>query len=46
MTDQGLRALFVFLRTLALVAHRVDNITPPTACPRCGGNHGLDEFNR
>jgi hypothetical protein len=45
-TDQDLRDLFVFLRTLAPVAHRVDNIAPPIACPRCGGVHRPGEFNR
>lgn len=46
MTDADLKAIFAFLRTLPPTPHRVDNTTPPTPCARCGGTHGLGEFNR
>ncbi|HEY7285688.1 MAG TPA: c-type cytochrome [Vicinamibacterales bacterium] len=44
-TDDDLRAIFAYLRTVAQVKHRVDNALPPTACPVCGGTHGGGEGN-
>lgn len=45
MTDDDLKALFAYLRTLAPVQHRLDNTESPTLCPRCGGRHGLGDRN-
>lgn len=45
MTDDDLKAIFAYLQTLPPVQHRVDNTEEATACPRCGGRHGLGEMN-
>ena len=45
MTDQDLKAVFAYLRTLKPVAHRVDNTEKPTPCKRCGFVHGLGSAN-
>ena len=45
MTEEDLRAIFAYLKTLKPVAHRVDNTEKPTFCRRCGGTHGLGEKN-
>lgn len=44
-TDEDLKAIFAYLRTVAPVKHRVDNTLPPTACPVCGGSHGGGNTN-
>lgn len=46
MTDEDLRAIFAFLRTLRPIRHRVDNVAAPTPCSACGGAHGLGDQNR
>jgi hypothetical protein len=45
MTDEDLKAIFAYLRTLPPVKHRVDNTEEATACPVCGGKHGYGEKN-
>jgi hypothetical protein len=45
MTDEDLRAIHAYLRTLAPVEHVVNNIDPPTHCSVCGGEHGGGESN-
>ena len=45
-TDDDLRAMFAFLKTLSPASHTVDNSLPPTACPRCGGKHGGGDRNK
>jgi len=45
MTDDDLKAIFAFLRTLKPVSHRVDNDEPPTYCKLCGQKHGAGEMN-
>jgi mono/diheme cytochrome c family protein len=45
MTDEDLRAIFQYLRSVPPVRHRVNNFDPPTWCPRCGRLHGLGELN-
>ena len=45
MTDNDLRAMFAYLRTLKPVRHRVDNTLPPTLCKICKGNHGAGDQN-
>ncbi len=45
MTDDDLRAIFAYLRTLKPVHHLVDNTEPPTLCKLCGQKHGLGDRN-
>jgi mono/diheme cytochrome c family protein len=45
MTDEDLRAIFAYLRTIKPVSHHVSNTDPPTDCARCGYKHGLGERN-
>jgi mono/diheme cytochrome c family protein len=45
MTDQDLKDIFAYLKTLKPVDHYVDNSLPPTKCPRCGLVHGGGEKN-
>jgi mono/diheme cytochrome c family protein len=46
LTDEDLKAIFAYLKTLPPVDHYVDNTLPPTACPRCGLTHGGGERNK
>jgi mono/diheme cytochrome c family protein len=45
MTDDDLKAIFAYLRTLRPVQHRVDNTERPTQCPLCGEKHGYGNRN-
>jgi hypothetical protein len=45
MTDEDLRAIYAYLRTLTPVKHIVNNVDPPTHCPVCGGEHGGGDRN-
>jgi mono/diheme cytochrome c family protein len=45
MTDDDLKAVFAYLRTLKPVHHLVDNTEPPTQCKLCGQKHGLGDRN-
>jgi mono/diheme cytochrome c family protein len=45
LTDDDLKDIFAYLRSIAPVQHRVDNTEPPTMCTRCGTLHGLGEQN-
>lgn len=45
MTDDDLKAIFAYLRTLKPVKHRVDNAEPPTPCKVCRGTHGYGDRN-
>jgi len=45
MTDDDLKAIFAYLRTLKPVHHRVDNTLPATACKICQGKHGGGDQN-
>lgn len=45
MTDEDLKAIFAYLRTLKPVKHTVDNTEPLTACKLCGMKHGGGERN-
>ena len=40
MTDDDLKAIFAYLKTVAPVKHIVDNTEPPTYCPVCKTTHG------
>ncbi len=46
MTDDDLKAIFAFLKTLKPVDHYVDNALPATKCARCGLEHGGGEKNK
>ncbi|HKU76844.1 MAG TPA: c-type cytochrome [Pyrinomonadaceae bacterium] len=46
MTDEDLKAIFAYLRTLPPVKHRVDNTEAPTDCPVCGRRHGHGDMNQ
>ncbi len=45
MTDEDLKSIFAYLRTLKPVEHRVDNTEKPTHCKLCNQKHGLGERN-
>lgn len=45
MTDDDLKAVFAYLRTLKPVHHLVDNAEKPTQCKVCGQKHGLGDRN-
>ena len=45
LSDEDLKGIFAFLKTLKPVQHRVDNTEPPTPCKRCGSRHGLGARN-
>ena len=44
-TDEDLKAIFAYLRTLKPVKHRVDNSLPPTFCKLCQFKHGGGDQN-
>ena len=45
MTDDDLKAIFAYLRTLPPIKHRVDNSLPPTYCKLCQQKHGAGDQN-
>ncbi|NOT27263.1 MAG: hypothetical protein HOP16_14310 [Acidobacteria bacterium] len=45
-TDEDLKAMFAYVKTISPVQHRVDNTLAPTACPRCGLRHGAGDQNQ
>ena len=45
LTDDDLKAMFAYLKTLTPVKHTVDNSLPPTRCPVCKTTHGGGERN-
>ena len=45
-TDDDLKAIFAYLKTVPPVQHRVDNTLPPTECPRCTLRHGAGDQNQ
>lgn len=45
LSDDDLKAMFTFLRTLKPVQHRVDNSEPPTLCKLCRRKHGAGDRN-
>jgi mono/diheme cytochrome c family protein len=44
-TDEDLKAMYAYLRTVPPVSHRVDNNQSPTACKKCGEKHGAGDSN-
>jgi mono/diheme cytochrome c family protein len=45
MSDDDLKAIYAYLRTVKPVKHRVDNSEPPTYCKICRMTHGAGEAN-
>ena len=45
LTDDDLRLMFAYLRTLKPVQHRVDNSEPQTLCKLCRQKHGAGDRN-
>jgi Cytochrome c len=45
LSDDDLKAIFAYLRTLPPVKHRVDNSLPPTYCKLCKKQHGGGDQN-
>jgi mono/diheme cytochrome c family protein len=45
MTDEDLKAIYAYVKTLPPVKHRVDNTEPPTYCAIDKGQHGLGHQN-
>jgi mono/diheme cytochrome c family protein len=45
VTDDDLKAMFTYLRSLTPVHHRVDNSLPPTYCRLCRHKHGAGDQN-
>jgi mono/diheme cytochrome c family protein len=45
MTDDDLKSIWAYLKTLKPVQHRVDNTEPPTPCKLCNGVHGAGVLN-
>lgn len=45
LTDDDLKAIFAYLRTVQPIKHRVDNSLPPTYCKICKQKHGGGDQN-
>lgn len=45
LTDDDLRDMFAYLKSVPPVKHRVSNTDPKTLCPVCGETHGLGDRN-
>jgi len=45
LTDDDLKAMYAYMRTLQPVKHRVDNSLPPTDCKLCRQKHGAGDQN-
>jgi len=45
LTDDDIKAMFTYLKTLKPVQHRVDNSLPPTTCKLCKKKHGAGDQN-
>lgn len=45
MTDDDLKAIFAYLKTVKPVKHHVDNSEPPTYCKLCRSSHGAGDTN-
>jgi mono/diheme cytochrome c family protein len=45
LTDDDLRAIFAYLKTVPPVKHRVSTSEEETLCPVCGRKHGFGDLN-
>lgn len=46
MTDEDLKAIFAYLKTVKPIHHVVDNAEPPTMCVICNAMHGGGDKNQ
>jgi cytochrome c553 len=46
MTDDDIRDIYAFLKSVPPVKHRVSNTDEPTPCPLCKQTHGLGDLNK
>jgi mono/diheme cytochrome c family protein len=46
LSDDDLKAMFAYLRTVPPIKHRVDNTLPPTYCKVCKQKHGAGDQNQ
>ena len=46
ITDDDLRDIFAYLKSVKPVKHRISNTDPPAKCEVCGQTHGLGELNK
>jgi mono/diheme cytochrome c family protein len=46
MTDEDLKDIFAYLKTVPPVKHRVSNTDAAAKCPVCGRVHGLGDLNQ
>jgi mono/diheme cytochrome c family protein len=46
MTDDDIRDIFAYLKSVKPVKHRISNTDPPAKCEICGQTHGLGELNK
>jgi mono/diheme cytochrome c family protein len=45
MTDDDLKAIYAYLKTVPPITHKVSNQKPPTLCKKCGAQHGAGDEN-
>jgi cytochrome c553 len=45
MSDDDLRSIFAYLKTVKPVKHQIDNFEPPTFCRLCKQKHGFGSTN-
>jgi hypothetical protein len=45
LTDDDLKAIFAYLKSVPPIKHRVDNAEPPSLCKLCGQMHGAGGQN-
>jgi Cytochrome c len=45
LTDEDLKAMYAYLKTVPAVTHHVDNSKAPTLCRKCGLMHGGGDSN-
>jgi hypothetical protein len=45
ITEDDLKDIYAYIKTLQPVKHRISNTDPPTKCPVCGQVHGLGDLN-
>jgi len=45
MTDDDLKSIYAFLKTVKPVKHQIDNFEPPTFCRLCKQKHGFGATN-
>ena len=45
LTDEDLKAMYAYLKTVKPIVHRVDNGKPSATCKKCGEVHGAGDTN-